>query len=76
VARTFYTHMLPELKELIEKGLHSDDPAKVEAAKQLQSKLDEVLNSDDHKWVLGKMDPEEEARRQKAAEEFKQRYSK
>ncbi len=74
IARNFYTEYVPQLEELVEQGLHSDDPAKVEAAKALRAKLDEVLNSPDHRWYLGKMDPAEKARRQKAAEEFKKRY--
>jgi hypothetical protein len=76
IAKTFYTHYVPELRELIEKGEQASDTAKVEAAKALKAKLDEVLNRDSHKWFLGKMDPEESARRKKAAEEFKARYGK
>ena len=34
------------------------------------------LNTDDHKWFLGKMDDEEAAARKQAAEEFKARYKK
>ena len=34
-----------------------------------------VLNMDDHKWFIGKMDPAEKARRAKAREEFKKRYA-
>ena len=74
LAKNFYTEYVPALEELIHEGLESEDAAKVEAARALQAKLDEVLNSDDHKWYLGKMDPEEAARRAKAAEEFKKRY--
>ena len=74
VAKHFYVKYIPELEELIEKGLASSDPEKVAAAEALQNKLTEVLNTDDHKWFLGKMDPAEAARRKKAAEEFKARY--
>ena len=49
---------------------------KGEAAKKLQAKVDEVLNSADHKWYLNKMDPAEAERRAKAAEDFKKRYQK
>ena len=75
IARNFYTDFIPELEELIEKGMHSDDPAQVEAAKALQAGLDEVLATDDHKWFIGQMDPEEAAARKAAAEEMKKRYS-
>ena len=68
--------MVPELRELIEKNIHSDNADTVTAANALKDKLDAVLNSEDHKWFLGKLDPEEKARRQKAAAEFKKRYSK
>ena len=74
VAKTFYTHYVPALKELMHEAHKSGNPERIAAAEALQVKLDEVLNSDDHKWFLGKMDPEENARRKKAAEEFKARY--
>jgi hydroxylamine dehydrogenase len=74
VAKNFYTEMVPELEELVEKGKHSSDPAKVAAAGALEAKLNEVLESTDHRWFLGKMDPAEAARRTQAAEEFKARY--
>ena len=76
VAQHFYTEYIPLLEELVEKGRSSEDPELVKAADALAAKLDEVLNSDDHKWFLGKMDPEEAARRKAAAEEFKARYNK
>jgi len=74
VAKTFYTHYVPTLKELIKQAHESGDAERIKAAEALQARLDELLNSDDHKWFLGKMDPEEAARRKKAAEEFKARY--
>jgi len=74
IARNFYTEFIPELEELVEKGLHSGDDAKVAAANTLQAAIDETLSSDDHKWFIGEMDPEESAARKKAAEDFKARY--
>lgn len=76
IARNFYTEMVPELEELIEKGNHSSDPTKKAAAAALDAKLTEVLESSNHRWYLNKLDPEEAARRKKAAEEFKARYDK
>ena len=72
LAKHFYTLMVPELETLIAQGMAKgmEDEAGV-----LQAKLDEVLNSDDHKWYLDKLDPEEKAKRKKAAEEFKARYN-
>ena len=76
LARNWYGEYVPLLEELIEDGRGSDDPEQKAHAEKLHAKLEEVLNSDHHKWFLGKMDPEEKARRAKAAEEFKKRYSK
>ncbi|MBF0446678.1 MAG: cytochrome c3 family protein [Magnetococcales bacterium] len=75
LAKHFYTKMVPELEHLIEGGLASKDKEKVTAANALRAKLDEVLNSKNHRWYLDKMDPSEKARRKKAADEFKKRYS-
>ena len=74
VAKHFYVKFIPELEELIEKGEKSEDPKKQDAAKRLQELLDETLAKKDHRWFVNQMDPGEAAARQKAAEEFKQRY--
>ncbi len=74
LAKHFYSKYIPELEELVHMGKESGDAEKVAAAEALEAKIDEVLNSDHHKWYLGKMDPEEKERRKKAAEEFKSRY--
>ncbi len=74
IAKKFYTEYIPELQELAEKNLNSSDPAKVEAAENLNRKLNEVLNDENHRWYLGKMDPEEAARRKAAKEKFESRY--
>jgi len=74
LAKHFYAKFVPELEELIAKGRASGDEEKVAAADALRAKLDEVLATDNHKWFNGEMDPEEAARRAKAAEEFKKRY--
>jgi len=76
VAKHFYVEYLPELEELVEKHLHSGDAQKAAAAKALQGKIKAVLESTDHRWFINKMDPEEKARRAKAAKEFKERYDK
>jgi hypothetical protein len=56
IAKNFYTELIPELEEIVEEGIRSDDPARVEKAKKLQAKIQEVLGSDDHKWFLGTTD--------------------
>jgi hydroxylamine dehydrogenase len=73
LAKNFYGEFVPELENLVAEGMKN---GKQKEAQALQAKIDEVLNSDDHKWYLDKMNPEEKARRQKAADEFKARYTK
>ena len=76
LAKTFYTHFIPELEEMVEHGLESSDKAKVAAAKALKAKMDEVMNSKNHRWALDKMDDSEKAARAKARAEFLKRYDK
>jgi hypothetical protein len=76
VAKKFYAAYVPQLAALAEKYRADADPEKVKAAQALRTRLDEVLGSDDHKWFIGKMDPAEAAKREQAAEEFRQRYEK
>lgn len=76
VARNFYTEMVPELEELIERGKASSDPQRRSAAISLEEGLRDVLESKNHRWYLGKLDPAEAERRRKRAEEFKARYQK
>jgi hydroxylamine dehydrogenase len=74
VAKNFYTKFIPELEGLIEKGRNSPDEEQNIAAENLATLLQDVLSSDDHKWFVGRMSPEEKAAREKAAAEFKARY--
>jgi hypothetical protein len=76
VAERWYNSFIPELRKVVEENMKSDDPKKVEGAKVLSAQLDEVLNSPAHAWYIGKMSPEEKAKRDKAREEFKKRYNK
>lgn len=75
VAKHFYVKMIPELEHLIEKYIDSDNAEKAAAAANLQQVLDETLQHQDHRWFINEMDPEEKAAREKAAQEFKARYS-
>ncbi|RMF20650.1 MAG: hydroxylamine oxidoreductase [Deltaproteobacteria bacterium] len=72
VADRFYTQLVPQARELAE---HAIAEGKEKEGKAVLAVIDEVLNMDDHKWFLGKMDPAEKARRAKAREEFKKRYA-
>ncbi len=74
IAKHWYIKYVPELEHLIERGKASGDPKKQAAAEALAKGLDEVLNSEEHRWYLGKMSPEEAAKRKQRAEEFKARY--
>ncbi|MHC4597963.1 MAG: multiheme c-type cytochrome [Planctomycetota bacterium] len=74
LAKHWYSEFVPELNHLVKKGEASDDPEKRKAAAALKKALDEVLASEPHKWFLGRMDPEERAKRKKAIETFKKRY--
>lgn len=74
VAQRFYMEFVPELREVLEKGLHSGDNARVEAARKVQAELDQILGSDMHRWFLGRISPAEREARKKAAEEFRKRY--
>jgi len=76
IARNFYTELIPELEELVEKGLHSDDAKKVAAAKKLQTRIEEIFEQKNHRWFNNKMDDTEKAARQKRQQEFKSRYAK
>ena len=74
VARNWYSEFIPELREVIERSKHSGDAAKIRGAEALEAKLNEILESKNHQWFLGKMDPEEKAKRDKRRDEFKARY--
>jgi len=76
VAHRFYMEFVPELKEIIEAGVKSGDPKLVKSAHEVEKQLDEVLNSEMHRWFLGKMDDKAKAARDKARKEFKKRYAR
>lgn len=71
VADRFYTEFVPEVKELIEKAKKNGNTA---SAEKIEKALNEVLNSELHKWFTGKVDPEELKKRKEAAKSFRERY--
>jgi hypothetical protein len=75
VAQRFYVEFVPQLREILGTAAKSADPTKVQAARQVQEELDKVLNSEMHRWFLGKMTQAERDARKKAAEEFRKRYA-
>ncbi|MBT3635045.1 MAG: hydroxylamine oxidoreductase [Candidatus Marinimicrobia bacterium] len=74
LAKNFYSEFIPEIEEIIERGLHSDSRKDKNTAKELQKLLDDVMASDNHKWIDGNMNSDEKKRRKKASDEFKARY--
>ena len=74
VAKHFYSEFIPGLEEIAEDNMRSDDAGKIEQARKLKTKIEEVLASKDHRWYINKMDSEEETKRKKAQEEFQKRY--
>lgn len=72
VANRFYMEMVPEIREMIEKA---EKKGNHKGAKKVQALLDKILNSENHRWFLGKMPADERAKRKAAAKEFKKRYA-
>lgn len=72
VAHRFYIEFVPQLREVIEHGRRT---GKAAPAAQVEARLSQILNSDMHKWALGKMSVGELAARKKAADEFRKRYA-
>ncbi len=73
VAKAFYTEFIPEAQEAVARGLAAGG-AKASAARDAGRLIDATLASDDHRWFLGRMTPEEKAARGKQREEFERRY--
>lgn len=71
VAHRFYTAMIPEIRELIEKA---EKKGNQDGANKVQALLDEILESPNHRWYIGKMPKEEAAKRKASMDEFKKRY--
>jgi hydroxylamine dehydrogenase len=76
IAKNFYTEMVPELKELIHEGESSFSKEKQAQAHHLKAVLNEVLNSDNHKWFLGKMTDRQREIRAQATKDFKAQFEK
>jgi hypothetical protein len=74
VAKHFYSEYIPELEALIEEGMASGEAERIRAAETLRTELDRMLETPNHNWYIGKMDPDQAARRQREAEEFRRRY--
>lgn len=76
VAKHWYSKFIPELKEVAQNNMHSDDKAKIEGAKELEKFITNLLARPEHAWYTGNLPKAEEMKRKKAQEEFKERYVK
>ena len=67
-----YTEFIPELKEMIlEAKMHGH----AAEAREVETLLTTLLNSEMHQWYIGKMDPEEVQKRKEESAKFRERYS-
>ncbi len=74
LARNFYGEYIPEIRDIIEMGKKDSKPEAQKLAGKLDGLLSEVLNSPDHQWSIGKVDPAVKTERMKREAEFGQRY--
>ncbi|MEZ4469567.1 MAG: multiheme c-type cytochrome [bacterium] len=74
IAKHFYTEFVPELEELAHDAKADADAARKAAGEALEAGIKAVLESEEHRWYLGKMTDAEKAERAKRAAEFKSRY--
>ena len=72
VAERWYTKIVPEIKEIIAKAKRT---GKSKQAIEVENALNEILNSDMHKWYVGKMSSEEVQKRKESAAKYRERYS-
>ncbi len=73
IAKHWYGKYIPELQDIIDLG--KEEKAEAQAG-ELEKLLKEVLNDPNHRWSIGKEDPDEKAERLKRQEEFLNRYKK
>ncbi|MBI5666267.1 MAG: hydroxylamine oxidoreductase [Nitrospirae bacterium] len=74
LARNWYGSYVPELKEVIEMGKHSESGDAKKLAGELEKMLAEVMSDENHKWSSGHEDPAAKAERDKRRKEFLDRY--
>lgn len=74
VAEFFYSEYIPQLREVIAEAKQSPNSDARNKATELDALLTNVLSSPDHKWSIGKEDPEVKAERLRRVKEFEQRY--
>lgn len=73
VGKAFYSEFIPEAQDLVANGIAAGGE-KAKAAQEVGALIRATLESDNHKWFIGKMTTEEKGRRAKQREEFAKRY--
>jgi formate-dependent nitrite reductase cytochrome c552 subunit len=73
LAKHWYGKFIPELREIIEWGKAENA---TDLAEDLEELLEDVLNDPNHRWSIGKEDPEVKADRERRQREFNERYKK
>lgn len=74
IAKHWNVKYIPELKETIEMGKKSENKDAQKYAEELEVMLDEILNSDNHKWSIGKEDPKVKEERKQRQKDFLEKY--
>ncbi|MEK7774480.1 MAG: multiheme c-type cytochrome [Candidatus Zixiibacteriota bacterium] len=74
VADRFYVHFIPQVLEIVDHAI-KEGGASATAGEEVKKMVEEVLARDEHRWYTGNESAEVKKARQKAAEEFKKRYS-
>lgn len=74
LAKHWYGKYIPEIREVIEHGLSSNNLDAKRHAKELEKLLEEILNDENHKWSIGKEDANTKSKRQQKRQEFLNLY--
>jgi len=74
LAKHWYGKFVPQLKKLIKEGKESSNAKGV--AKDLEKLLDEITNSPNHQWSIGKEDANVKKARKAQQKKFKDKYKK
>jgi len=74
LAKHWNSYYLPEIREVIEMGKHSNNTEANTLAVELEKMLEKIINNEDHRWSIGKEDPKAKAERQKRQKEFLDKY--
>lgn len=74
VAKHWYTEFIPMLQTIAQQHINHANATKAKGAAQLTKAIKDLLQRPEHAWFVGKLDPKEKQRRQRAQFEFKKRY--